>query len=212
MAPAAAKPGVGSRLLQEASLPLSEAVLILVGVLLLLLGVLLVPVNLGLLPFSPDGQLGLLLVITSIQIMALGSTPLGAFRRSWGLTAIGLLFAGMGIISCIVPGLLTGVITLLIGVMNILGGAVLLAGQYLPVVRARGADPAEPAPPILRRLFVLQTLLSTVGIVFGISMLAPGIAPGLVIAGILLVNGLLLFALIATLHALSHLSEPAAAP
>ncbi|NLV27935.1 MAG: hypothetical protein GXY48_12360 [Methanomicrobiales archaeon] len=44
-------------------------------VILLIIGILLFPVNVELIPSSPDGQLGLLLVITSIKMMALGETP-----------------------------------------------------------------------------------------------------------------------------------------
>ena len=67
----------GTGLFGEASLPLSIALVIPVGVLLVLLGLLLFPVNQGLIPFSPDGQLGLLLVIMAIQMLALGETPVG---------------------------------------------------------------------------------------------------------------------------------------
>ena len=66
-------------LFQEASLPLSQAILILLGILNTLLGLLLFPVCLGMLPFSPDGQLGLLLTIMAIQMMILGDTPLGQY-------------------------------------------------------------------------------------------------------------------------------------
>ncbi|MFY1645413.1 hypothetical protein ACK11Z_16910, partial [Methanoculleus bourgensis] len=59
----------GFRFFRDASLSLPVALLILVGVFLTLLGVLLFPVNIGVIPFSPDGQLGLLLVIIAIQMM-----------------------------------------------------------------------------------------------------------------------------------------------
>jgi hypothetical protein len=72
----------GLRFFRVASLPLSIAILILVGVLLTLLGLLLFPVNLGIILFSPDGQLGLLMVIVAIQMMAIGETPLGQYKRS----------------------------------------------------------------------------------------------------------------------------------
>ena len=88
----------GFRFFRDASLPLSIAIIILVGVLITLLGFLLFPVNLGILPFSPDGQLGLLLVIVSIQMLALGETPIGQYKRSWLLIIIGIVFAGMGIV------------------------------------------------------------------------------------------------------------------
>lgn len=187
----------GTGLFREASLPLSIALVIPVGALLVLLGLLLFPVNLGLIPFSPpDGQLGLLLVIMAIQMLALGETPMGQYRRSRLLIVIGIAFAAMGgIFSCIVPGILTDVIRQLLAILNIAGGAILLGKRFLPMLQG-AAEPA-PLPPILKRLLVTLTVLNVVAIAFGISMLLPGLVPGgMVIAGgIVVINGLLLFAL-----------------
>ncbi len=184
-------------LFRTASLPLSPAILILVGVLLVVLGLLLFPVSGGMLPFSPDGQLGLLLVITAIQMMALGETPLGQFRRSWLLTAIGIGFAGLGVFSCIVPGVLTNVIRLLLGLLNITGGALLLTKQSVSLLHARRHPPAASVyiPPILKRMHLAQTVLYVVSIGFGLSMLIPGLVSGMLIAGIVVINGFLLFVL-----------------
>lgn len=181
----------------EASLPLSIALVIPVGVLLVLLGLLLFPVNLGMLPFSPDGQLGLLLVIMAVQMLALGETPMGQYKRSRLLIVIGIAFAAIGIFSCIVPGILTGVIRVLLAILNIAGGAILLTKRFLPMLQGAGDAAAEPAPlpPILKRLLVTLTVLNVVAIAFGISMLLPGLAPGMVIAAIVVINGLLLFVL-----------------
>ncbi|WP_332449755.1 hypothetical protein [Methanoculleus sp.] len=189
----------------EASLPLSIALVIPVGVLLVLLGLLLIPVNLGLIPFSPDGQLGLLLVIMAIQMLALGETPIGSYRRSWLLIVIGIVFAALGIFSCIVPGILTGVIQLLLALLNIAGGAILLTKRFLPMLQGAGNPDADPAslPPILKRLLGTQTVLNVVSIAFGISMLLPGLVPGMVIAGIIVINGLLLFVLVSILMKIS---------
>ncbi len=51
-----------------------------------------------------------LLTIMAIQMMTLGDTPLGQYTRSWFMIIIGIVFAGLGIVSCIVPGMLTGMI------------------------------------------------------------------------------------------------------
>lgn len=187
----------GFRFFRDASLSLPVALLILVGVFLTLLGVLLFPVNIGVIPFSPDGQLGLLLVIIAIQMMTLGETPIGQYNRSWFLIALGIVFAAMGIVSCIVPGILTGVIRVLIGLLNIIGGAVLLTKRVLPVLHTARYPGAEPVvfPPVIKHLLVTQTVLNIVAIAFGITMLIPGLVPGIVIAGILVINGLLLFVL-----------------
>ncbi len=188
-------PATGSTgLFGEVSLPLSIALVIPVGALLVLLGLLLFPVNLGLIPFSPDGQLGLLLVIMAIQMLALGETPVGQYKRSQLLIAIGVAFAALGIFSCIVPGILTDMIRVLLALLNIAGGAILLTKRFLPMLQG-GAEPAAPLPPIYKRLLGTLTVLNIVAIAFGISMLLPGLVPGMVIAGIVVINGLLLFAL-----------------
>ncbi len=181
---------------QTASLPLSVAILILLGVLLTLLGLLLFPVNFGLLPFSPDGQLGLLLTIMAIQILALGDTPLGQFERSWLIIIVGLVFAALGVVSSIVPGVLTGMIQVLLGLLNVIGGGASLMTRYLPMLQG---DRAPPAASVnvgpLRRMMAAQTALNGVAIAFGISVLVPDLFSGPMIAGILVVNGLLLFIL-----------------
>ena len=196
----AAPPGpAGSRnlLFRDAALPLTTALLIFLGVLLALLAVLLVPVNFGMLPFSPDGQLGLLLVIMAIQILAMGETPLGSFRRSWFLVTIGLVFVAMGVYSCIVPGTLTDLLRVMLGLLNLIGSLVLLTSRVVPMVLAMRTASATPVvlPVPVRNLLITQTALNIIGILFGTSMLLPGVIPGMVTAAILFFNGLLLFLL-----------------
>ena len=197
------------RFFQDASLPLSLAILIMVGVLIILLGFLLFPVTLGLIPFSPDGQLGLLLIIIAIQMMALGDTPMGQYKRSWLMITIGIVFAGLGVVSCIIPGILTGVIQILVGVLNILGGVILLIKRFLPVLHEIRNPPTEPVtlPSIIKKLMVTQTVLNIVAIAFGVSMLVAGLISGLLIAGILVINGLLLFLLAYILQEITRIQN-----
>lgn len=192
----------GFRFFRDVPLPLPIAILILVGVLLTLLGLLLFPVNLGIIPFSPDGQLGLLLVIVAVQMLAIGETPMGEYKRSWLLIIIGIVFAAMGIVSCIVPGILTGVIQILIGLLNIIGGVVLIIKRFLPILHGIRNPQAEPVTvtPIIIKLLTIQTVVNIVAITFGIAMLVPSLVSGLVIAGILVINGLLIFVLAYLLH------------
>lgn len=190
--------------MRDAPLSFTIAILIFLGVLLSLLAVLLVPVNLGIIPFSPDGQLGLLIVIMAIQVLAMGETPVGQFRRSWPMVLVGLLFVTLGVVSSIVPGVLTSTLVLLLAVLNILGGIVPLTLRFLPMLQAMRNPPAEPVviPPPLKKLLITQTVLNVVGILFGLSMLLPGLIPGMVVAVILFANGLLLFALAYILNSL----------
>lgn len=197
---------------QEAKLPLSSAIIILVGILLILLGILLFPVTFGLVPFSPDGQLGLLLVIVSIQMMALGETPMGQYKRSWLLIIIGIIFAALGIVSCIVPGILTGLIQILIGVLNIFGGTLLLIKRFFPIDGIKNQVSKKDqisetilVPPVVKKMIVTQTVLNIVSIIFGLSMILGGIISGLIVAGVLVINGILLFVLVILLHKIGQI-------
>ncbi len=189
------------KLLKDAALPLSIAIFITLGVLLTLIGLLLFPVSLHIFPWSPDGQLGLLLIVTAIQILALGETPLGHFKRSWLLIIIGIVFVAMGIFSCIVPGILTNVINLLLGFFNIFGGLILLTKGHLS--KHHGSkDPATIPATIPAAIISIaakqkntQIALNIIGIIFGITVLVPGLVSIRIIAGILVINGLLLFML-----------------
>jgi hypothetical protein len=149
------------------------------------------------LPFSPDGQFGLTLTIMAIQMMTLGDTPLGQYKRSGFMIIIGIVFAGLGIVSCIVPGMLTGMIQILLGLLNIIGGTVFFIRQFLAKLQEIRTPPEAPmvVPPIVRRLTRTQVVINSVGIAFGISMLLPDLVPGLVAAGILVIYGPLLFIL-----------------
>jgi hypothetical protein len=189
-------------LFQEASLPLSPAILVLLGILNTLLGLLLFPVGLGMLPFSPDGQLGLLLTIMAIQMMTLGDTPLGQYTRSWFMITTGIAFASLGVVSCVVPGLLTGTIQTLLGFLTVLGGAVLFARRFLARKHEISASPDVQVivPPIIRKIAGIQLAMNSLGIVFGISMILPGLLSLSVVACILLIMGPLLFVLASLLR------------
>jgi hypothetical protein len=150
---------------------------------MLLLGGLVLLMTLGLVPaFNADGQLGLLLVLTSLGMLALGQLVGSTMSRSWLLVALGLAFAGAGIVSCVVPGLLTPVISPLLGAQNIITGLVLLATQVIgPTLYGIRHPPDEPAvvPPLVRRLRLVLTATGIVAILFGLNMLAPFLLPGL---------------------------------
>jgi hypothetical protein len=198
-------------LLKDAELPLALAHLVLMATLLTLLGLLLLPVNLGLLPFSPDGQLGLLLTLMAIQVMALGDTPLGQVKRPISMLVVGLIFAALGIVASIVPGLLTNWLRLLLGTLNIASGAKSLLENHVPAIwqHERPSHPAS-ASAVVKKLHTMQGILSGLSVAFGLTMLLPGLVPGLLMAGILIVNGILLFKLASILRNLTA-SQPSAA-
>ncbi|HYC20944.1 MAG TPA: hypothetical protein VEF35_10165 [Candidatus Bathyarchaeia archaeon] len=173
----------GFSVFREASLPLADAFGLFQGALLILLGLLVYGVEFGGIPFNESGQLGLLLVLTSLQVLAVGSFLGRQYRRSWWLMTIGIVFAGMGIISCIVPGILADVIRPLLGVQNIFTGGLFLALQLVvPAVHGTRSPPAESVTllPHMKRLGLTVTVLMIVSIAFGLNMLAPVLLPSLV--------------------------------
>lgn len=193
-------------LFQESTLPLNLVTLIVTGTLLVLLALMLVPVGLGLLPFSPNGQLGVLMIVNAVQIMALGETPVGQYRRSWPLVGGGVAFAALGTVACIIPGLLTDWLRLLLGTLTATGGALGLIRTIRSLAR-RAPDSPEPSPQnaaVLRGLVVLQLLVNALGTIFGCSMLLPGIVPTLGIVVILALNGTAVFLLATTLLRLTR--------
>ena len=191
-------------LLRDAPLSFTAVILIFLGVLISLLAVLLVPVALGILQLSADGQLGLLLILMAVQVLAIGNTPVGQFRRSWPVVAIGLVFVILGIFSCIVPGVTTFLTRMMIAVLNIAGGIILLALRLYPIVHQARNPSVEPViiPAVMKHLLILQSVLNIVGILFGTSVLLPGLIPGLVLLVILFCYGLLLFAVAVLLERL----------
>ena len=202
--PAAEKPCKG-----EVDLSADQAVLMLMGIFMLLLGILLIPVNLGLFPFSGSAQLGLLMVIFAVQMLASGSTPIGPFPRSWLMVLFGLVFAAMGIVSCIIPEILVPFLTVFVGVLNVLGGIIPLAKTCISRLR-KSADLHEPDLPVLTKLFATQVTLNLLSILFGSSMLVSQLIPGLVVGVILAANGVVLLYLVYILTILDGMQREAA--
>ncbi|MGI6789255.1 MAG: hypothetical protein ACOX4X_07180 [Aminobacterium colombiense] len=185
------------------ALSTDKAMILLTGIFMILLGVLLIPVNLGLLPFSGSAQLGLLMTIFAIQMLAFGNTPIGPFPRSWPIILFGLLFAALGITSCIIPEILVSPLTVLVGVLNILGGAIMLWRICSPILKKRDR-PRDPVPLVLVKLTFAQVTLNLVSVLFGTSMLVAHMIPGRVIGVILTINGCVLLYL---LHILKLLDK-----
>ncbi len=123
-------------------LPVDRAMILLTGVFMVLLGVLLVPVTLGMLPFSGSAQLGLLMVILAIQM------PLREIHP-WGFRVVRLFSAGsfllFRIVSCIVPGILVAQLTILIGILNIVGGGIKMWGMAVPLLEGKHSFRADPS-------------------------------------------------------------------
>jgi hypothetical protein len=203
-----AYPGVDASGADRPGPALDHCMLLLVGVFMILLGLLLIPVSLGLLPFSGSAQLGLLMIIFAIQMLAAGNTPIGlSLPRSGLLLCFGLLFAALGIVSCVIPDILVAPLTCLVGALNILGGVIPLGQQLL----GPAWESVVPAHPVLKKLSRTQLFLNLLAIVFGASMFVPGVIPGLAIGVILAANGGVLLYLLHLLVAIAALASQAAA-
>jgi hypothetical protein len=195
----------------DAELTTDQSMLLLMGIFMLLLGVLLVPVTFGTLPFSGSAQLGLLMVIFAVQMLASGSTPIGSFRRSRLMILFGLLFAALGIVSCIIPDILVLPLTVLVGVLNILSGLIALLKVGVPFLK-KAAVPRSPIPPVLVRLLAAQTVMGLLAITFGTSMLVSQLIPGVVIGVILAANGCVLLYLLHLLVGLDRQQSESSTP
>ncbi len=158
------------------------------GLLLLFLGWLLIPVNLGMLPFSGSAQIGLLVVLIALKMLASGDTPLLTLPRSWPVIVLGVMLAALGIVSCIVPDKLLLPLMMLIGLTNIAGGMAGLWRALSPLMKKTG-ETLGKMPPILARLTATQVVLNTTTILFGASVFFAKLIPGLVIGVILTING-----------------------
>jgi hypothetical protein len=199
-------PASPQRLSSGIQLSDDRSVILLNGVFMVLLGILLVPVNIGLLPFSGSAQLGLLVVIMSIQMVAFGNTPLRSFTRTWPVVAVGLFFASMGIVSCIVPHILVPCLTLIIALLNIGGGGIPLAKMILTKLRGKRSESTD-VPPMITRLSLTLITLYILSIVLGVSMLIKDLIPGLVIGVVLAATGVILLYLLSILSQIDKLKK-----
>lgn len=191
---------------EDIELSSDQAMILMMGIFMVLLGTLLIPVNLGKLPFSGSAQLGLLMVIFAVQMLASGNTPIGAFPRSRLMILLGILFAAPGIVSCIIPDILVPLLTIVVGVLNILGGLITLTKIFIPLLR-QSDEIKHPVPPLLKKLFLVQLTMNLLTIMFGTSMLVPHLVPGLVIGVILAANGCVLLYLLHLLVLLEKLQR-----
>ncbi len=191
-------------LFREVSLSIPVSFLILLGVIFIFFALLLIPIGLGLYTFSRDSQFGLLMVIMAIQVLALGKTPLGVYKRSLPLVLIGLLIVSLGIYSCIIPGLLTGWMLKSLGLWNLITGSLGLFKIIRPSLQKNSAIPDEMAPrsPVKKKLAGTLMVLHLLTLMFGLNLIVPFLIPGLIIPFILFLLGLLFFRLASILNAI----------
>ncbi len=92
------------------------------------------------------------------------------------MIVVGLVFAALGgIVSTVIPYVLVPTLTVLIGLLNIVGGVLTLVRNVAPLFTKRDEEsPTAPRPPVLIRLFMAQLAMGLLSIAFGAAMLLPG--------------------------------------
>ena len=181
----------------ELDLSVPNIMLLLLGMFMVTLGLALIPVSFGLIPFAAHAQLGLLVTFFAIQMITIGNTPIGEFKRTNFLVGIGFVLATIGVISCMIPDILSNFLVLFVGVLNIVGGALTLGKMLLPLLMNRGEK--IQIPKIMLKMFVSSIILNVLTIIFGFSMLISNLIPIPVVGIILALNGFVLLYLMSLL-------------
>jgi hypothetical protein len=121
----------------DTDLSLEGVILLVLGIFMLLFGFLLFKSHAGSLSYNPDSTYGLFLVIVSFQVITMGKTPFGDLRRSWALITIGICTAIFGMFACFVPGYITGLARIFVGIVLFGGGITLFAQLFIAQEKAR---------------------------------------------------------------------------
>jgi len=193
---------VGFLFYQEASLSIPVSFILLLGIIFIECAIILIPADKGYYLFSRDSQFGLLMVIMAVQVLALGKTPFGVYKRSWFLIGIGILIALLGMYSCIVPGLLSGWMLRILGFWNLLTGSMGLGKIVIPVLQSHRSSPdtqvslSKGKKKLLWIVIVLHLL--TMG--FGMNLIIPGLIPSPIVLANLFILGILMIRLASLLR------------
>ena len=102
------------------------------GLFQMVVGCLLVPVNLGLLPFAVSAQQGTMMVLLGVQALVIGRIMTFSFTRNWIVFLTGMGFVAVGAFAIMVPETIVGILVILIGAFNVIGGLYLFYCLYGP--------------------------------------------------------------------------------
>ena len=155
---------------KASELTLEVVILLVLGIFMLLFGLLMFRIHTGDLPYNPGGTYGILLVILSLQIITMGKTPFGTFRRSWMLVILGICTAVIGTVACFIPGLQTELIRELVGIIFFTGGIALFLQL---VIIKRKARTWIRIPGKLRHLTIACGLVYIMEVIFGFVFATP---------------------------------------
>lgn len=175
---------------EESDLSLEVVILLVLGVFMLLFGLLLFRIHTGDLSYTPDSTYGLFLVILSLQIITMGKTPFGDLRRSWIVVIIGICTAILGMFACFIPGLLTALVRILVGIMLFVGGIALLLQLFISEEKAKKWMKISG---ILQQLTIACSLVYIMSVILGLITLIPGITTDPQTAVLLIIYGISFF-------------------
>ncbi len=175
------------KIYEESDLSLEVVILIVLGIFMLLFGILLFSIHTGDLPYSPDSMYGLLLVLVSLQVITMGKTPFGDLRRSWMVVILGICTAILGMLACFVPGLVTDIVRILIGLLLFGGGIALLFQLFVSEEKAKTWI---NQPGTIRQLILACSLVYGMSVVLGLVTLLPGLVTNPQTSALLILYGI----------------------
>ncbi len=190
---------------EESDLSLEVVILLILGVFMLLFGLLLFRIHTGDLPYTPDSTYGLFLVIVSLQIITMGKTPFGDLRRSWMVVIIGICTAILGMFACFIPGLLTALVRILVGIMLFIGGIALLLQLFISEEKAKKWMKISG---ILQQLAIACSLVYIMSAILGLVTFFPGITTNPQTAVLLIIYGISFFYLAWCIQKVTRLYPP----
>jgi uncharacterized membrane protein HdeD (DUF308 family) len=194
-----------SKMRDESDLSLEVVILLILGVFMLLFGLLLFKIHTGDLPYTPDSTYGLFLVIVSLQIITMGKTPFGDLHRSWMIVIIGICMAILGMFACFIPGLLTALIRILVGIILFVGGITLLLQLFISEEKAKKWMKISG---MLQQLTIACSLVYMMSVILGLVTLLPGITTDPQTAVLLIIYGISFFYLSWCIQKVTRLYPP----
>lgn len=169
-------------------LRLSSRLMLLLAITMLFMAVATVLGVRGVIPIDTTRSSLLFVLITAMQVILLGDTPVRSFTPSWTLALLGMAVATLAMVAAIVPGVLDGPLGVAVGVSNLATAAtgfVHLAG----IVRTAAAMPPGRARRTTVTVVVVSAIVYCLLLAFAVNLLAPGLIPGLAMLAVLVLAG-----------------------
>lgn len=176
-------------------------VLTLVSLYMIILGLLIIAAVLIPLNITSSAQLGLLMLLFAVQTIALGSTPIGPFKRVNLVVIVGILMSVAGIISMMILDILVLPLSIMVALLNIVNAILYFIRTIPPLVKSK--DKAS-VPKVLKQLTIASIFMNIFGFCYGVS-LRTGILPDVAIPFLLIIYGSILLYIVSRLVVITNL-------